>query len=205
MIFDKLLLFIKENTGTASVIEAVLVYPVVILSCSFLIYSGLFMCEESMLCDIAQKTAEYKADILSSGDSAETDVTEELKIQEIRKIYEKKRKQSGQITDSELEKQTENRMAEMLLPQKKTKCRIKTEKQLHGNKITVELERIVHTPGVLKLFSKNGIITEKAAASELSSDYCRLMSTRRTVNKITGIGESEDERKDKNDTDESRK
>lgn len=186
-------------------IEAVLVYPVVILSCSFLIYSGLFMCEESMLCDIAQKTAEYKADILLSDDSAENGVTEELKIQDIRKIYDKKRKQSGQITDGELEKQTENRMAEMLLHQNKTKCRIKTEKQLHGNKITVELERNVRMPGLIKLFSKKDTITEKAAASELSSDYCRLMSTRRTVDKITGIGESEDERKDKNDTDESRK
>ena len=205
MTSDKLFIYFKDNSGTASVIEAVLVYPVVILVCSFLIYSGLYMCEESMLCDIAQKTAEYKVDILSFCESKTEDTKDGLKKQDIGKMYEEKRKKAFLCTDSETEAQTERRMAQMLLSPKTAKCRIKTEQMLHGSKVTVSLERTVRMPGVMKLFSKETVITEKAAATELSSDYCKLVSIGKMAGKITGKNENEDERKEENETDDSRK
>ncbi len=205
MISDKTAAFAKDGTGTASVIEAVLVYPVVILACSFLIYSCLFMCEESMLCDMAQKTAECRAEMISSGETGLSEQKSRLTAEDIRKIYDKKRKRSFEASENELKHRTEQKMKKMLFYSDNIKCVIRSESVLNGNKITVTLERIIHTPGILRLFSKDDIITEKASATEVSSDFCTLLSANKLIEKAAGSDNMSDERNGNDLKDEEQK
>lgn len=198
---ERIMLLIKDNTGAASVIEAVLVYPAVILSCIFLVWSGLYMCEESMLCDTAQKAAVYQSDAVLFGDSELANSLNEPGKRDIKKICDKKRKQRITSKNEELVRNTEERMEKMLLPQKKTECRIKTVQGINGCRISVSLERKICLPGLIKLLSKDKTLTEKAYAEELAVDFLKLKTARDNI-RISSGSEKKDERNAENEVSE---
>ena len=169
---------LKDERGAAPIVEAALVYPIVIIVVVFMIYYGMYVYESSVIHDMAGTTAvmasksvsfpgyEYLGESYVYGDHSDEG---EITPDRVKKAYETmkpyryifKNEINDRFSDSLIEKSED-----MLLKTEDIQCSITSQR----HKVTVKLEKKVTMPQLFEFIGLNDSYRIKATSTALISD-----------------------------------
>lgn len=175
--------FLKDEKGSVAVIEASVIYPLVILSIAAMIYIGMYIFEASYLNDRARSAAVTAAKTVSfTGYEALGDIyvktglnpeDEKPDRTHVDKAYSKSSPyrylRKGQVSERFTESISEY-AAGGLFSVTDISFSVDVERRLFDREVNVTLEKSVRLPGVLKTLGIAGNRTIKVTASAVTSD-----------------------------------
>lgn len=172
----------RSQKGAVSVIEAALVYPVVIISCIALVYAGIFMYESAVLESRAASVAVLTAKNISfSGldelsDNKRADALKfenDISREKVRSAY-RDNAPYRYIFSSEISADAERRArryaADTILPAYAEKCSIEVKPHLMNREVRVRISRKVLLPQIFSVIGLPDIRSVGVKAYALTSD-----------------------------------
>lgn len=179
--------FFRSQKGAVSVVEAALVYPVVIISCIALIYAGIFMYESAVLESRAASVAVLTAKNISfSGleKLADDGYSERMKFEndisrgKVRRAYRDNAPYRYLITSeisSETEKKAIRYAADTILPAYSEKCRIDVIPNFLSREVRVRISRKVMLPHLFEIIGVEDSRSVGVSARALVSDPAEFL------------------------------
>ena len=194
---SKLKRFAEDQNGAASIVEAALIYPVVIMTVVLMIYIGVYMLESSLLKDMAGKTAVMAGRTISFpgynelGDmySGQPDFAwseDGPSISRINSAYNKSVPYRYIVlgdADSGLLRSTEKFASEFLFSSDSPECTIDVKRHVLSRRINVKIKKEVSMPQIFKYLGINDNYNINVSASAITSDPAEFIrNTDITVN-----------------------
>lgn len=195
--------FLENERGAVSVVEAALVYPVVILTVTSLIYLGIYISETAFLNDKARMTAVMVAKNISfTGLDELGDVYDgydfidgKISIAQINRAYEDNRPYrylTGTEVDGGFADNAEKYAAGLVSRAVGTECTVDVKRNIFSREVTVEIEKKVSMPSVFEYIGLNRVHTIHASSSAVTSDpaeFVRNTDITMNISEKLGINE----------------
>lgn len=179
--------FFRSQKGAVSVVEAALVYPVVIISCIALIYAGIFMYESAVLESRAASVAVLTAKNISfSGleKLADDGYSDSMKFEndisggKVRRAYRDNapyRYLVASEISSETEKKAIRYAADTILPAYAEKCKIEVVPHLLSREVSVKISRRVVLPHLFHIIGIDESRKVGASSRAIVSDPAEFL------------------------------
>lgn len=190
--------FFRNESGAVSVIEAALVYPVVILTVAVMLYIGIYIYETALLKDKAENTAVQAAKSISfagynelTGDKDDT--SEKISVSKINRAYEENKPYryivKGNVSDK-FSNDASDYASGLILSSDSVNCDIEVKRHLLNREVKVTINKNIAMPQMfsfLRMDSEYGI---HVCASALTSDPAEFIrNTDFTVNTVTYLSD----------------
>lgn len=196
-------MLLRDERGSVQVIEAALVYPVVILSTAALIYFGMYVFEASLLNDRAKAAAVMASKTVAfTGYEELGDIYSRLEFRPDDEKPDRNRVDkyyAGQSPYRYLKNGTaDDRFTEMvseyasdgLLSGTAVTCTVDVERRIFDREVVVTVEKEIMLPGVLKTLGVSGNRKITAVASAVTSDPAEFVrNTDLTLEAVNVFGE----------------
>ncbi len=190
--------FYRNECGAVSVIEAALIYPLVILTVAVMMYIGIYIYETALLKDKALNTAVQAARSISFAGydelmSEKDDDTEEITYGQINSAYEDNNPYryivKGEVSPA-FQKNASDYASGLIINSESVSCDIEVKRHLLNREVIVTINKKIAMPQmflVLGIGSEYGI---NVSASALTSDPAEFIrNTDLTVNTVTYLSE----------------
>ena len=189
--------FAEDQNGAASVVEATLIYPIVIMTVVLMIYIGVYMLETSLLKDMAGKTAVMSGRTISFpgynelGDiySGQPDFAwsdDGPSIGQINNAYNKSVPYRYIIlgdADSRFRNAAEKFASELVFSSDSPECTIDVKRHVLSRRIIVNIKKKVSMPQIFKYLRINDNYNINVSASAITYDPAEFIrNTDITVN-----------------------
>lgn len=192
--------FLKDESGSASVLEAAFVYPIVILMVTAMIFIGVYVLEVTLLDLRTQMTADMIAKNISfAGYDEVVDVYNFTETADgpgkpaVNRAYDDMapyRYLSVQKADSRYEDSVKEYVSGLFFNSAATECNIEIKRQMFGRKVIVSVRRDVKMPGFFSLAGLSDNYRMSVSSSALTSDSAEFVrNTDLTVETVNFISE----------------
>lgn len=176
-------MFLKEENGAVQIIEATVVYPLVVLAAVSMIFLGMYVFETALLNDRADALAVTAAKTLTfSGYDEFGDIYTELCVppnspqpdrKSVEKAFGRNRPYRYLLTgetDSRFSDSAAEYASGLMFPSDQTVCKVEVRRNLFDREVAVIIEKEIRLPSVLKIAGINEYMKITASASASTSD-----------------------------------
>ena len=192
--------FIKDESGSVSVLEATFVYPIVILMVAAMIFIGVYVLEVTLLDLRTQMTADMIAKNISFAGYDElvdvynlTETADGPGKPAVNRAYDDRepyRYLGVQKADSRYEDSVKEYVSGLFFNSAAAECNIEIKRQMFGRKVIVSVHRDVKMPGFFSLAGLSDEYRMSVSSSALTSDSAEFVrNTDLTVETVNFISE----------------
>lgn len=201
--------FLKDESGAVQIIEAAVIYPIVITAVLAMLWLGMYVLESALVSDRAKAAADMAAktlvfsgcdelgDIYSSCGFKISDEHPDVKA--VERAYDRNNPYRYFITgkaDERFSSLTEEYASGLLFPTSDVTCTINVKRRMFDREVEVTAEKYISVPGVFRLIGLDEHMKISASASAVTSDPAEFIrNTDLAVNAadilgdMTGAGE----------------
>lgn len=190
--------FFRDERGAVSVIEAALIYPVVILTVAVTLYIGIYIYETALLKDKAEITAVQAAKSISFAGydelTGEKDsISDELLPGQVNSAYEDNKPYryivKGEVS-GQFSKNASDYASGLIISSDSVECDIEIKRHLLNREVNVTIRKNISMPQLFSILGMNSQYGIHVSASALTADPAEFIrNTDFTVNTVTYLTE----------------
>ncbi len=198
MVYKYIRNFSRNERGAVSVIEAAIIYPVVILTVAVMLYIGIYIYETALLKDKAENTAVQAAKSISFAgynelSEGEYNTSDNISFSLINSAYEDNKPYryivKGKVSDK-FSKDAADYASGLIISSDSVNCDIEVKRHLLNREVKVTINKNIAMPQMFSLLEMNAEYGIHVCASALTSDPAEFIrNTDFTVNTVTYLSE----------------